>query len=164
MNAMKQKVYEVAESQAGHHEIGDSNSGPQVDLYLASVGLPPGNPWCAAYVFWCLQHAHVNVGFKSGYVPDVESWARSRQILYTQPQIMDFFLLQMVDQQGVYSGHIGFVTAVNADGTVATIEGNTHAADSGGNDTDGGGVHRRVRANGDCLFVRWVLVAKEGTP
>jgi hypothetical protein len=33
------------------------NSGPMIDAYLRAVGLPPGNPWCAAFVFWCFEEA-----------------------------------------------------------------------------------------------------------
>ena len=34
-----------------------SNSGPKVNLYLASVGLPPGCMWCMAFVHWCFYAA-----------------------------------------------------------------------------------------------------------
>src|SRR5206468_3145594 len=40
----------VAQSQKGVHEIGSSNTGPQVDKYLAAAGVSPGNPWCASFV------------------------------------------------------------------------------------------------------------------
>jgi hypothetical protein len=34
----------------GIAEIGGQNRGPDVEMFLRSVGLPPGQPWCAAYV------------------------------------------------------------------------------------------------------------------
>lgn len=39
-----------------------SNSGPQVDGYLRHVGLGPGNPWCAAFVSWCVWHGAFDIG------------------------------------------------------------------------------------------------------
>src|SRR5687767_8447454 len=39
-----------------------SNSGPQVNKYLASVGLDPGFFWCAAYIFWCFDEAAKKAG------------------------------------------------------------------------------------------------------
>ena len=39
------------------HEIGSSNTGPQVDRYLAAAGVAPGNPWCASFVTWSLEQA-----------------------------------------------------------------------------------------------------------
>ncbi|MGH9889023.1 MAG: CHAP domain-containing protein, partial [bacterium] len=37
-----------------------SNRGPRVDEYLGSVGIDPalgGQPWCAAFVYWCFARA-----------------------------------------------------------------------------------------------------------
>src|SRR5262249_36194854 len=48
---------QIAESQKGVHEIGSTNTGPQVDQYLAAAGVSPGNPWCASFVTWSLEHA-----------------------------------------------------------------------------------------------------------
>jgi hypothetical protein len=47
-------VLAVAKSQLGvqEHPRG-SNSGPEVDQYLAFVHTRPGEPWCAAAVSWC---------------------------------------------------------------------------------------------------------------
>ena len=39
-----------------------SNSGPEVDAYLASVGLPPGLPWCMAFNNFCVQKAARDAG------------------------------------------------------------------------------------------------------
>jgi hypothetical protein len=35
----------------------DSNRGPAVETYLASVGLGKGNPWCCAFTYWCFEQA-----------------------------------------------------------------------------------------------------------
>src|SRR5581483_5479908 len=46
-----------AHTQLHVHEIGSSNTGPQVNQYLAAAGVPPGNPWCASFVTWSLGQA-----------------------------------------------------------------------------------------------------------
>jgi len=47
-------VLAVARTHLGEEEHPrGSNSGPWVDVVLRFVGLPPGNPWCAAAVSWC---------------------------------------------------------------------------------------------------------------
>ena len=50
------------------HEIGSSNTGPKVSAYLKAAGTSPGQPWCAAFVHWCL----VKAGFK---FPNTGGWA-----------------------------------------------------------------------------------------
>jgi hypothetical protein len=54
----------VAAAQIGVREQPEgSNSGPEVDRYLASVGVAPrvgpaaNRAWCAAFVYWCFQTA-----------------------------------------------------------------------------------------------------------
>jgi hypothetical protein len=60
---LSEKVLEVALSQVGVEERPrGSNRGPEVEQYLASVHLPPGNPWCAAFVSWCVREAVKEVG------------------------------------------------------------------------------------------------------
>ncbi|HYE76180.1 MAG TPA: CHAP domain-containing protein, partial [Blastocatellia bacterium] len=50
----------VAQSQLGVREkpLG-SNRGPEVDVYIESVGLAPTGKyaWCAAFVYWCYKRA-----------------------------------------------------------------------------------------------------------
>src|SRR5262249_27718562 len=47
----------IAETQKGVHEIGSSNTGAQVDQYLAAAKVAPGNPWCASFITWSLEQA-----------------------------------------------------------------------------------------------------------
>ena len=42
-------VRNIAKGFIGTREVGN-NGGPQVTRFLKSVGLRPGNPWCAAFV------------------------------------------------------------------------------------------------------------------
>ena len=57
---------DVALSQVGVRERGTSNRGPEVDRYLASVGISTGAPWCAAFTSWCRQRAGARLGVAFG--------------------------------------------------------------------------------------------------
>jgi len=49
MTPLAAKALEIAETQLGIVEQ-KNNSGPDVEKYLASVGLGKGHPWCMAFV------------------------------------------------------------------------------------------------------------------
>ncbi len=156
MTAFVESVLSLAVSQNGVRETNGSNSGPEVDGYLRSVGLPPGEPWCAAFVYWAVSSVAAKSGvptpfLASGYCPDIHAWAKHRSIAHDTPQVGDAFLRLAQYPDGIWASHIGLVAAVNGD-RFATIEGNTN--DNGSN--EGIGVFRRDRPiNADYVFVRW---------
>ena len=89
---LAQKAWEIARSQIGVKEqpLG-SNAGPQVNAYLASVGLGPGYFWCAAFVYWCYQQAAqqmkvTNPMLKSASSSDIFAWAKQAGRVVTRPQ------------------------------------------------------------------------------
>ncbi len=52
------KVLEIAAGEIGVREDPPaSNRGKRVQEYQASVGVDPGEPWCAAFVYWCFAAA-----------------------------------------------------------------------------------------------------------
>lgn len=145
-----------AEADAHVHEVGGNNLGPRVEQYLASVGLGGGQPWCAAFVSWCLRQAGVTVEPFTGDTWTIEDWARSKGELFNAdlarpqaPQRGDVFLL--LSASTGRPTHTGFVEYVSSNGTFGSIEGNT----GGSSDTDGDGVFRKTRAARDCEFARW---------
>jgi CHAP domain len=62
---LSETAVEIALSQIGVREQGANNEGPQVDVYLASVGLAPGYPWCAAFAVWTFRQAAQQLGIVS---------------------------------------------------------------------------------------------------
>lgn len=168
MSAFIDKVVTAAINELGVTEVGFTNSGKRVNEYLAAVGLGPGNPWCAAFCFFVCDEVGVpDTTWKDlsnrAYCPTIESWARSKGILSQDPKRGDFMLLQMWDNDGQYSGHIGIVESVDGN-QIHTIEGNTSPQGSGGSDDNGGGVHRRVRSVGSCKYVRWDALVGAAVP
>jgi hypothetical protein len=116
----------VALSQIGKCEdpIG-SNSGPEVNQYLASVGLPPGNSWCAAFAHYSYMRSATilftkNPCPKTGSVitmweriaPEFKSMTPRRGSLY------------FVDH-GHHTGHAGFVITI-MDEKIDEVSGNTN--------------------------------------
>ncbi len=152
MEPLEKEALAIAASQVGVWEEGH-NSGERVGEYLASVGLSKGNPWCAAFVYWCAQQAAKRLLLRnplprSGACERILSWAKRAARLVEQPRPGNLFLL--ISDTGL-AHHTGFVVAVH--GThLGTIEGNTNLDGS----REGIGVFHRLREMSENLrFVRW---------
>jgi hypothetical protein len=132
------KVIEVANSQIGVLEqpLG-SNSGPEVEKYLASVGLPKGNSWCMAFVYYCFNEASKKLSVKNPLVKTggcLHHWneTNGKKITTTQaknnPLLITPGAIFIIDH-GSGLGHTGIVIDVVA-GYITTIEGNTNNTNS----------------------------------
>jgi len=144
-------VLDIAISQIGAHEVGGNNEGPKPRAYLAAAHVSVPAPWCAAFVAWCFESAHVDALWAPpnlAYCPSVHAWARALGILHTKPQVGDVFLY-IADGWAL---HTGFVVGVRGDGTrFTTVEGNT----GGKSEFDGDVVASKERpVNGAYVFVR----------
>ena len=133
-------VKELFDSQVGVREEG-SNRGAYVELYLESVGLEAGLPYCAAFVSWCYQNAGVQAPI-SGWVP---SFSRKANRIYQRgrfqkktPQTADVFLIWYPSLNR--PAHIGFIDQWDSS-WIITVEGNTN--DNGSREGDG--VYRKRR-------------------
>lgn len=135
-----------------------SNRGVEVDYWIKECGLDPtkGYAWCAA---WIGQMGRQAVGRWQWPVPATASceaifdWATTQRLVFAAPAVGDLFLLWEKDlKPAPRFGHTGFVTALLADGSCKTIEGNTN----GGGGREGFGVFERTRRFvADDRFVRW---------
>lgn len=139
----------------------DSNRSIEIDYWLEAVGVPLALPWCAAFVYNVGRQA---LGTTRWPLPRTAScvalrdWAaRSSVPLMTTPAAGDVFLLWEAGLTPARFGHTGFVTGMNADGSIATIEGNTNP----GGSRDGYGVFARTRHPAPAdRFIHWApLVA-----
>lgn len=143
MNALQAKVLELAAGELGVREAG-RNRGARVEMYQATAGAQPGDPWCASFVVWCFLEAAQALGLPMPLpvTPGVlKLWRRSDPNLHwhaASPGAV--FILD----HGGGLGHCGLVEDVRADGTMLTIEGNTGPSpDVPRKDRDGDGVYRR---------------------
>ena len=145
-NLISNTIVEIAKSQIGvqEHPLG-SNSGKEVNTYLRSVGLKPGNFWCMAFVFWvydetCKRMKIANPLKVTGGV--LSQWNLVKNAVKASNKeshlIVKGAIFIMKFSGG--KGHTGIVESVDG-GYVNTIEGNTDS--EGGR--DGHGVYRRRR-------------------
>lgn len=141
----------TAQRYVGVREVG-RNRGYWVEKFLASVGLPPGNPWCAAFVYFCMRHSgtaypKVRSGLAMAYavrpVPAKHVWKGYRKVGRNW--------LVIWKRGDTWRGHIGIVLSWGRkSGT--TIEGNT-----GSSDYEGDGVYEKRREIQPMSFFRIVF-------
>jgi surface antigen len=109
-------------------------------------------PWCQMFQNW----AHVRLGMVppgfvegtvpkgSAYTPTCADWFSRRGRWSTRPQVGALVYYDFPNDGVNRISHVGWVEAVNADGSITAIEGNTDAAGS----RTGGQVMRKVRRSG----------------
>ena len=149
-------VWLQASSQIGVEEATGKNDGPQVESYLASVGLKKGNPYCAAFLAWCLKKCNQKAAtaFSPSWFPD------SRVIMQSQKGwenvgFMHVFGLYFKNHNRI--AHVGFIEKVTRT-HVITIEANTSPGQSSGEaDRNGDGVWRKRRMKKGIFKVsKWI--------
>ena len=132
------QVVEVARRYIGVEEQPrGSNRGPHINDFLAHVGLPPGHPWCTAFVSFCVHKAAQELGMemdfpKTGWTPSLLSYAKKKSRLITRNEIEAgvkprpgwIALFYYPNLQRV--AHSGIVERYLPLGMVVTIEGNTN--------------------------------------
>jgi len=140
------------------------NGGPEVDQYLASVGLVTGFYWCSAFVHakfrecgrvmeparefaMALRWAKVNPVFKRGDLDKYWTGASGHQ-LQRISEDGDVFTLN----HGGGKGHTGIIRGED-DYDIRTIEGNTNA----GGSSNGDGVYLRIRDKETLWTVNRIL-------
>lgn len=133
--------------QLAAREIGNREWPPESDLtkYGEWYGMN-GVDWCAIFVSYCFYNAGlplpatISKGF--AYCPFGADWFKSQGKFFTQPKVGDVVFYDW--HPGTLDSdawHIGIVEAINNDGSITAIEGNTSTSSDG----DGGQVMRRIR-------------------
>jgi len=141
-------VLDIARSQVGvMEEPSGSNSGPEVNKYHDAVGIPHGDPWSIAFIYWCFSLACAdfkmpNPLYKAGRVIDVWNNTDAKKILAADVKTNTSLILPgqifIISAGGIF-GHAGLIDKVDGD-ILTTIEGNTNT-----NGSDKGiGVYRRT--------------------
>lgn len=126
---LSERSLQIALTQEGVSEQPkNSNSGPEVNAYLASIGLGKGYAWCMAFVYWCVKQAATELRVKNPLVKTggvLRQWNETtcRKIPKTARGVKpgDVFIMEF--SKG--TGHTGIVVKVTGS-IVHTIEGNTN--------------------------------------
>ncbi len=128
----------------------DTDSGPEVDKFLAYVGLDPHNPWCAAFACYIVGATLDEMGLgkcnhpRTGSSGAIVKWGKEHGCLISEDDIAPGDLGELIDPD-TNTGYEHTVIASHKldDDTWATIEGNfSHR------------VMAHVRDVGDCTWVR----------
>ena len=131
---------DVARTQIGNHEQGGNNRGPEVDLYLAAVGLDPGFAWCSAFLFWVFREAARRTGLANPYPKTASSlhvWTLAEPVCRdSNPTPGAVYVLR----HSATTGHVGIVESIDDAGGITEISANTNSAGS----REGNCVYRHV--------------------
>lgn len=124
-------VVNVAVDQIGYHEKASNanlddktaNSGSSnYNRYARDIGVANGQPWCATFVWWCMQTAGVPADKYPRVTYATRDWFRSRGLWHDRgtytPKPGDYVAF------GSAPDHCGIVRTVSG-GNFTTIEGNT---------------------------------------
>jgi hypothetical protein len=133
-------------SQLGVKELTGHNDGVTVEMYLKSVKLSKGNPWCAAFLSWNYQQCSIPnpmSGYSPAWFPSTHVIYKPSAKLYGHPEPGDVFGIYFANKKRI--AHVGFVIEWG-EKTVTTIEGNTDAdATEGEKSREGNGVFKKKR-------------------
>ena len=154
----RSRVLATAVSLIGTRESTGQNDGPVVERILASTGNRRGEPYCAAFNFFCYQQAGLaSLVPRSAWSPDwAESptWTRAKGGRTPQPS--DSFGIYFASKGRV--AHTGLIRSWG--GAVAvTVEANTspEAVPGSPADRDGGGIWSKRRLTSQLYGVRdWI--------
>lgn len=144
-----------AEKWVGTKESGGENKGPEVEAFQKAVdGVAQGEPWCMAFVQYCLKA----VGGCDLPVSErvMTVWEKApAELKISAPERG---CLAIWRQKHGTAGHTGIVLEVLSDTQVRTVEGNTTSGVV--LDREGDGVYRRDRAirpvMGSLEIVGWL--------
>ena len=112
-------------------EVGGANRGTDVEKYLASAGVAPGNPWCASFVTWAFEQSGRKM--EGGGWAAVQTWVRAAEQGTNDLEIVspedarpgDLVAYDWGGQDDFGSdGHIGFLASEVKGGQFTALEGN----------------------------------------
>lgn len=140
-------IADIAETEIGVREV-TRNQAPAIEKYWTATSYADGmanrEPWCSAFVAWCVQTARVCDGIlRVGRRPDFAAvrqwvpWAVENGGMILRPE-----KAKRGDIVVFTFSHIGIVTGIDA-GVLWTVEGNTNEAGM----REGDGVYRRRRGH-----------------
>ena len=157
----RELLTKVFTSYIGVLEIGGNNRGPEVETFLASVGLGPSYPWCAAFVAYCFNMSnipHTMNAFSPTCCPKDKTYytKQGRRIsLPSQAEVKPGDVFGLYYDNLGRIGHTGFVLEwKDGNDYCVTVEGNTRSSD-GSRDGDGV-VKMRRRKSAMYKLANWV--------
>jgi hypothetical protein len=142
LEPVKMTLPEIYLSQVGVREATGKNDGPEVEMYLRSVGLGKGYPYCSAFVAWCLNEAEIphRINAWSPTAENRNHFIYVNKKTVKQPQAGDVFTIYYTRLKRI--GHTGFYHENQNESIMVTVEANTNNAGS----REGDGVYKKYRS------------------
>lgn len=150
-----ERAIEAATDTIGVKEAGGRNCGPEVEEYLRSVSLGPGNPWCMAWVVTMFDRGAEKLGVlnpipRTGKVS--RFWLRSERAVKSPKPARGAIFVRLDEPEDPESdGHCGLVVLVGTE-RMLTIEGNTNVEGA----REGDSVRARVRPTAGYVNVGFI--------
>lgn len=149
---IKPTLQEIYSSQIGVREATGKNDGPEVEMYLRSVGLGKGYSWCSAFVKWSLDEVEIpnKINAWSPTAENRNHLVYSNRKLISDPIPGDVFTIWYPRLKRI--GHTGFIDGKQNESIFITVEGNTNSQGS----REGDGVYRKYRSKNTLHSIsRW---------
>lgn len=141
----------LVEAKARVRETDGPNDSPRIRQYQAVCHIAPPEPYCAAFVCWCICQACQQLSLPapirfSAYTPDL--YRRCKPISSYEVQPGDLFFVYKPHLDGGRIGHVGIVASLIEDGRFSTVEANTNIKGS----RDGDGVYANFRRADETIY------------
>lgn len=141
--ATPQDVIDLAAREIGYRERGNN-----YNKFGAWYGMD-GAPWCAMFLSYCFyvagQPLPITTSKGFAYCPYGVDWFKSKGWWFSRPKVGDLVFYNWTGD-GI-ADHVGLVEAINSDGSIFSIEGNTSLSSN----SNGGEVMRRKRGGSTIL-------------
>ena len=144
---MKGQLISKAETYIDITEKGGDNRGVMVEMFQKAVDdVAQGEPWCAAFICYCIRHVEMQYGVLSGLKLSehcMTLWNLNPAQRREEPKPGYIVVWK---KKGTTSGHVGLVTklTLNQPTSFCTIEGNTGPGT--GVQREGDGVYAKTRS------------------
>lgn len=161
MRDLQLKALDIAFGEVGTTETAP-NRGPRIERYLQAVGLPPGLPWCCAFVVFCYHEAARVLGMESPLprTGKVTRFYRKAKAVWRATEPTPGAIYCHATDPGDWDspGHCGIcIRPDDGKGRIVGVEGNSN--DGGSREGDSVVVHYRKPAYVNLGYVDITRVA-----
>jgi hypothetical protein len=152
------RILDVARSQLGTVQAPNG-----ANPYGAAYGMDRV-AWCMQFVWWCFRQAGASdLCPRTAYTPTAAAFYQQRGRADRSPRPGSLVFFDWPGDGVDRISHVGLVEAVNPDGSLTTIEGNTTSGNAG-DQRMGGGVWRRRRSTSAVIVYGHPAYADQAGP
>lgn len=123
--------------------------GSNKNRYAPLAGHANGQPWCASFCVAKAREVGLKLPYESAYTPTLSNGFKQAGRWHTTPEPGDLIFFNWPGDGVNRIQHVGVVVEVRPT-EIVTVEGNT-SSDNSGDQSNGGGVWKRVRARNSSI-------------